>query len=303
MDMTQLRYFITVANTLNFTEAARRLGVTQPLVSHHIVELEKQLGGKLFLRSRHKVSLTEAGRRFLPQAAELVELADKAVFRFRRAQAGASGHLSISSLTTSSAVLAESLAAFAAKYPDITVDIDIGPGRRMGAIDERKYDLYFTPLEMMPAGDGYEYLVTHSDCLCLVFPSNHPLAHAPLDFARLGQERFISIAPSDSPALYERALEVCQVRGCAPNIVYQYDRVEAVVLAVGAGLGVSILPEALSRVFFAENVTFRRIPGEDAARPYVVAWGREMTNPAAALFVDTVRALFGEAAGEANTSA
>jgi DNA-binding transcriptional LysR family regulator len=125
-----------------------------------------------------------------------------------------------------------------------------------------------------------------------VFPSNHPLADQPLDFSRLEDERFISVAPSDNPSLYERVQRVCNNRGYHPNMVYQYDRVEAAVLSVGAGLGISILPEALSRVFYAENATFRQISGEDTARPYVVAWRRGSTNPAAALFVETVKGLF-----------
>lgn len=294
MDITQLRYFVTVARTLNFSESARRLGVTQPLVSHHIVELEKQLGGKLFVRSRHKVTLTDAGERFLPAATELVELADKAMFQFRQDQQGGSGHLSVTSLTTSSAVLASVLARFSAKYPDITVDIDVTPGQRQVlAMNEHRYDFHFAPLEMVPVGKTYDYVVTHSDHLCLVFPANHPLAEMPLNFDLLRNERFISIAPSDGPALYEKMREVCRVRGYEPNVVYQYDRVEAVVLAVGAGLGISILPEALSRVFYAENVRFRRIPGEDTARPYVAAWRKEASNPAAALFVETLKELFG----------
>ena len=146
---------------------------------------------------------------------------------------------------------------------------------------------------MIPVGKSYDFLITHSDHLCLVFPANHPLAELPLDFARLDRERFICIAPPDAPALYDRMREVCRARGYEPNVVYQYDRVEAVVLAVGAGLGISILPEALSRVFYAENVRFRRIPGEDTARPYVAAWRRDASNPAAARFVDTLRALLG----------
>jgi DNA-binding transcriptional LysR family regulator len=293
MDITQLRYFVTVAQTLNFSEAARRIGVTQPLVSHHIVELEKQLGGKLFLRNRHKVSLTEAGKRFFPAAVELVELADKAVFQFQQDQQGLSGHLSITALTTSSAVLSECLAAFAARYPDITVDIDVTPGQKeVIAMNDNRYDFHFVALEMLPVGEEYDYVVTHSDHLCLVFPSNHPLADAPLDFGLLEDERFISVAPSDNPSLHERVQRVCQARNYHPNLVYQYDRVEAAVLSVGAGLGISILPEALSRVFYAENATFRRIPGQDTARPYVVAWRKESTNPAAALFVETVKGLF-----------
>jgi DNA-binding transcriptional LysR family regulator len=295
MDITQLRYFVTVAQTLNFSEAARRIGVTQPLVSHHIGELEKQLGGKLFLRNRHKVNLTEAGKRFFPAAVELVELADKAVFQFQQDQKGLSGHLSITALTTSSAVLSECLAAFAARYPDITVDIDVTPGQKeVVAMNDNRYDFHFVAQEMLPVGEEYDYVVTHSDHLCLVFPSNHPLADAPLDFALLEEERFISVAPADNPSLYERVQRVCQARNYHPNMVYQYDRVEAAVLSVGAGLGIAILPEALSRVFYAENATFRRIPGQDTARPYVVAWHRGSTNPAAALFVETIKGLFAQ---------
>lgn len=294
MDITQLRYFISVAQTLNFTEAARRSGVTQPLISHHIVELEKQLGGKLFLRDRHKVTLTDAGSRFLPTAMDLVDLADKAVFQFRQDQLGQTGHLSIMSLTTSSAVLSEALAAFAKRYPSITVDINVAPGRRqISAMNDNRYDFHFAALKMVPVGETYDWVVTHSDCLCVVFPASHPLAREPLDFARLADERFISIAPSDGPALYDWMREVCRARSYTPNVVYQYDRIEAVVLSVGAGLGISILPEALSRVFYAENVVFRRIPGEDTARPYVAAWRKNATNPAAALFADTLRELYG----------
>lgn len=294
MDITQLRYFISVAQTLNFTEAARRAGVTQPLISHHIVELEKQLGGKLFLRTRHQVALTDAGRRFLPAAMELVDLADKAMFRFRQDQLGQAGHLSIMSLTTSSAVLSKALAAFAARYPDITVDINVAPGRRqITAMNDNRYDFHFAAQEMVPVGETYDYVVTHSDSLCVVFPAEHPLANEPLDFARFRDERFISIAPSDGPALYDWMWAVCRARGYEPNVVYQYDRIEAVVLSVGAGLGISILPEALSRVFYAENVVFRPIPGEDTVRPYVAAWRKNATNPAAALFVDTLRELYG----------
>ncbi len=293
MDVTQLRYFITVAQTLNFSEAARRLGVTQPLISHHVVELEKRLGGKLFLRSRHKVTLTEAGARFLPAARQIVELADKAAFQFRQDLQGGRGHLAITSLTTSSAVLSAALARFSAKYPDITVDIDVTPGQKqIMAMNDDLYDFHFAAKEMLPVGGGFDYVVTHSDHLCLVFPANHPLAEMPLDFSRLERERFISIAPSDGPALYDRMREVCRARGYKPNVVYQYDRVESVVLAVGAGLGISILPEALSRVFYAENVRFCRIPGEDTARPYVAAWRKDSSNPAAALFVETIRELF-----------
>jgi DNA-binding transcriptional LysR family regulator len=66
MDINQLKYFIAVAQTLNFSEAARRSGISQPSISHSISELEKQLGAQLFIRSKRNVMITDAGRSCCP---------------------------------------------------------------------------------------------------------------------------------------------------------------------------------------------------------------------------------------------
>jgi DNA-binding transcriptional LysR family regulator len=61
---------------------------------------------------------------------------------------------------------------------------------------------------------------------------------------------------------------------------------------VGAGTGISIIPEALRWVFYSENVKFLPIPDSDCLRTYVVAWHKGMTNPAAKLFLDVVKDIF-----------
>jgi DNA-binding transcriptional LysR family regulator len=206
---------------------------------------------------------------------------------------GYKGHISIAALTTSSAVLSRCLAAFSARYPDITVDINFTSGRsQVVAMNEEKYDFHFAVQEMVPAGDIFDYLVSNTDNLCMAFPKDHPLADQPLDFSKLTGERFIAVSENDGPALYGEIAKVCAARGYKPNITCQYDRAEAVLLSVGAGLGISIIPEAISRVFYAENVSFTRIPGDDTLRTYVIAWHRNMTNPAARLFLAVVRKLF-----------
>lgn len=294
MDINQLQYFISVAQTLNFSEAARRNNITQPSISHHIGELEKQLGTTLFLRSRKGVVMTDAGREFLPHAVEIVELAEKASFRLRQIEGGQRGHVSIAALTTSSAILSRCLTVFAERWPDITVDINFTSGRsQVLAMNEAKYDLHFAVSEMVPAGDTFEHLISHTDHLCLAMPKDHPLADQPLDFSKLQGERFIGVSETDGPTLYNGIMAVCKARGYTPNIVCKYDRAEAVLLSVGAGIGISIIPEALSRVFYAENVTFIPIPGNDTLRTYVVAWHKNLTNPSAKLFLEVVRELFG----------
>lgn len=293
MDINQLKYFISVAQTLNFSEAARRNSLTQPSISHHINELEKQLGCRLFVRDKRSVSLTEAGRAFLPNALEIVEISQKAAIELSSLETGRGGHISIAALTTSSAVLSKCLSAFSAAHPDVTVDINFTSGRTQTIVmNESKYDLHFAVEEMVPVGETFTTLHTNTDKLCLAVPADHPLAKGPLDFSKLGGERFISVSQTDGPALYGQIMKVCANRGYKPNITCQYDRAEAVVLSVGAGLGISIIPEALSRVFYSENVVFLPIDGDDALRNYVIAWQKPIVNPAVDCFLDIARSLF-----------
>lgn len=295
MDTTQLKYFISVAQTLSFSEAARRCGVSQPTISHGINELEKQLEAVLFLRSRQGVVMTEVGQELLPRALEMVELEEKTIFQIRQAEKGIHGSISISALTTSSMVLSKCLSAFTQKFPDITIDIEFTSGRsQVLAMNEKRYDFHFAVQEMVPAGESFESLVTHTDHLCVAFPANHPLADQPLDFSKLKNERFIAVSETDGPALYGEIQRVCQAHNYQPNVVCKYDRAEAVLLSVGAGTGISIIPEALRWVFYSENVKFVPIPDPDSVRTYVVAWHRHLTNPAAKRFLEVVRDLFPE---------
>lgn len=293
MDINQLKYFISVAQTLNFTEAARRNGITQPSISHHIVELERQLGCQLFIRSRRSVSITEQGRAFLPYAIEIVDTAEKAAFQLQKFESGSMGHVTIASLTTSSQILSRCLEVFSARYPDITIDINFTSGRsQVLAMNEAKYDFHFAVEEMIPGGDSFESLNTETDRLCVAFHDSNPLANEPLDFSKLRDQRFIAVSESDGPALYKEIVKVCHTRGYRPKTFHQFDRAEAVLLSVSAGLGISIIPEALTKVFYADHCIFKRIEGDDALRRYVVAWRRDISTPASKLFLDVVKELY-----------
>lgn len=297
MDINQLKYFISVAQTLNFSEAARRNGLTQPSISHHIGELEKQLQVQLFIRDKRSVTLTDAGRAFLPNAVEIVELAQKSALQLKKMDSGKSGHINIAALTTSSIILSRCLTAFSSAYPDVTVDINFTSGRTQALImNEAKYDVHFAMAEMVPAGETFAVLPAGTDRLCLALPKGHHLcaefAETGVDFSRLTNERFIACSQNDGPALYRQIMEVCAARGYTPNITCQYDRAEAVLLSVGTGLGISVIPEVLSHVFYSENAEFFPIDGDDTLRSYVIAWRRPITNPAVRRFTDMAAELF-----------
>jgi DNA-binding transcriptional LysR family regulator len=223
----------------------------------------------------------------------MVDIAEKTAFRIRQMELGKTGSVSISALTTSSALLSKTLAVFSQRYPEILTDIAFTSGRsEVMAMNEAKYDFHFAVREMVPAGESFDSVVSYVDRLCVAFPADHPMADRPLDFSKLAGERFIAVSESDGPALYNQIRQVCDARGYIPNVVCQYDRVEAVLLSVGAGTGIAIVPAALGSVFYSNNVKLVPIEGEDTTRTYVVAWHRNMVNPAAKHFLEIVQELF-----------
>ena len=297
MDINQLRYFISVAQTLNFSEAARRNGLTQPSISHHIGELEKQLGTRLFVRDKRSVTLTDTGRAFLPSALEIVELAHSSEMKLKKMETGRSGHLNIAAITSSSAMLYRALRAFNAAYPEVSVNISFNTGRHQTVtINEERFDIHFSMKEMVPGGEAFSILPLESDCLCLALPADHPLCPAfrenGIDFSRLKGERFIAFSENDGPMLYKQVLAVCKARGYTPQIFCEQECAEAVALSVGAGCGIALLSGNLKSVCYAENVALFPIEGDDARRDYVMAWRKNALNPVVQLFTKTVIPLF-----------
>ena len=95
MELRVLRYFLAVAQEENITKAAALLHLTQPTLSRQLMQLEEELGTKLFRRSQYRIILTEDGMLLRRRAQELVELADKTQREFSRRDAELSGEIAI----------------------------------------------------------------------------------------------------------------------------------------------------------------------------------------------------------------
>jgi DNA-binding transcriptional LysR family regulator len=123
-ELRQLRYFITTAEELNFTRAARRLYVVQQSLSGAIAQLEDELGIKLFERTTRRVELTEAGDALLPHARDALAAVDRGIDAVNAVIAGKRGRLRIGLAATSGLALTpELLQQFGDAYPDVQIEV------------------------------------------------------------------------------------------------------------------------------------------------------------------------------------
>ena len=123
MELRQLKYFLKVAETLNFSSASKELFITQSTLSQQIIQLERELDQKLFQRNSHEVMLTEAGHTLLPLARETVNSANTCVLRLQELKSLLVGELNIGVTFSFSAIATETLMDFLKKYPNVKLNV------------------------------------------------------------------------------------------------------------------------------------------------------------------------------------
>lgn len=177
MELRQLKYFIKVAETLSFSEAARLLFVTQSTLSQQIKQLEQDLDAQLLIRSSHSVALTEAGSELLPYAIATLHDADLCAARVNDLKNVLCGTLNIGVTYSFSPILTETLVTFMKAYPKVKLNIFYRPmAELMDMLRSRDVDfaLAFRPGEPMPDVDSHVLFQTY---LAAIVGDLHPLAN------------------------------------------------------------------------------------------------------------------------------
>ncbi|MDR2443528.1 MAG: LysR family transcriptional regulator, partial [Deltaproteobacteria bacterium] len=124
MELRVLKYYLTVAREENITKAAKILHLTQPTLSRQIMELEEELGVKLFKRSKHRIVITEDGLLLKQRAEEIVMMCEKTKGEFLKTEVGLTGEITIGSGEMYSfSYLADFLGEFKKIHPLIRYDI------------------------------------------------------------------------------------------------------------------------------------------------------------------------------------
>ena len=176
MELRQLKYFITSADTLNFTEAARQCFITQSTLSQQIKQLETELGVQLFERIGKRVFLTETGRDFLPYARQTVADADYGVQRIKDMEDLKTGRLCIGTTFGLSALITDAIARFSEQYPEVHLEVMfLKQDELIDAVRERKVDFALT-FEMMEKDDLLTEQPVKTYHLCAIVSDQNPLA-------------------------------------------------------------------------------------------------------------------------------
>lgn len=175
MELRQLKYFIQVAESLNFTLASKKLFITQSTISQQIKQLEEELDILLFDRREKKISLTEAGREFLPYATRVIQDAEYGKQRLLDLQNIRTGELAIGVNYSFSSLLTDAVIKFSKKYPGIKLDIQYKTvSELLDLLKKRKVDLVlsYTPLAKEKTIESRDLFETS---LSVVVHKNHPL--------------------------------------------------------------------------------------------------------------------------------
>jgi DNA-binding transcriptional LysR family regulator len=293
MELRHLRYFVAVAEELNFTRAADKLHLAQPSLTRQIHNLEKELGVRLFDRTRNQVSLTEEGRRFLVDARRLVTLSLESVKAVQQFSRGESGQLNLGYLFKFNFdLLPATLATFYRACPDIAVNLfDMPPAEQLRALEARKIDLGFVGLRPPTASKNMAALdwecIAHHNVVA-VLPTRHPLAKkSKIKLTDLKTVFFVAMSEETHPGSRAWLTGLCQQAGFTPRILQDVDLESGLMTFVAEGLGVTLAREQIKNLPHS-SVVFRPLATTVRA-DYWIAWHRENRSKALAQYIDIVK--------------
>src|SRR5512141_2668778 len=246
MELRHLRYFVAVADELNFTRAAKKLRVAQPSLTRQVHNLEAELGVRLLDRTQNRVSLTEEGRSFLVDARRLVALSLESVQAVQRFSRGESGQLNLGYLFKFDFdLLPATLTTFYRLCPEIAVNLfDMSPAEQLRALEARKVDLGFVGLRPRTASQNLAALtwecVAHHDVV-VVLPAHHPLAQKRTIMMRdLKAFFFVALSEQTHPGSHDWLRGLCEEAGFTPRILQDVELEAGIMTFVAEGLGVTL---------------------------------------------------------------
>ena len=289
MELRHLRYFVAVAETLHFGQAAARLRIAQPSLSHQIRQLEDDLQVGLLHRTKRRVELTDAGRLFLQESRDIIARADRATVIARRMGSIDTRRLRVGiGYCSDQSDIAALLGAFTAQHRGIQVETKtMSVPAQLAALVDGQLDIAF----VRPPVSDHSLMseVVIREALVVALPPKHRLvSRSRLPLSALGNELFI-LPPHDVvPVFHDAVLKACRAAGFIPHAPHEADHLHMVLGLVAAGAGVALVP-ASARKIQHDQVTYRALHPPPEKLETALAWRRDDKSPALAEFITTAR--------------
>jgi len=296
MELRHLRYFVAVAENLNFTRAAQRLHLAQPSLTRQIHNLEEEIGVRLLNRSKNRVVLTEEGRSFLVDARRVLALAEESVTAVQRLSRGETGQLDIGYLSNLNfELLPNTLGAFRQAFAHIALNLfDMTPAEQFRALEARKIDLGFVGLRFSKAAKDLQWASIGRHTTVAVLPAKHPLARQRrIRLEELKGMFFVGMSEKTHPGFREWLCETCQQAGFAPRILQDAELEAGLMTFVADGLGVTLAREQIEKLPHA-GVVFRPL-APPVKTDYWIAWNQDSDSRPLQQFIQIVKGLAGSA--------
>ncbi|MDD7648288.1 LysR family transcriptional regulator [Cloacibacillus porcorum] len=285
MDIKQLKYFVTVANEGQITKAAQKLFMAQPPLSRHIIELEKEIGKPLFLRTKKGLELTSAGEALLQKAQDLIfQIENLKYYINDDIPENLSGILKIGSLISCTPKLTDYLKKFASLHPHVTYKIwEDTPNNLLDLLYKREIELLFlrTPtfnagsLAVVPLAAEQFYLAvpaTMDSCPQRDYISLEEMAELPL----------IMLHDGKSIGYNELFINDFANLNIKPNIICQCSNSSLAIMLVFSGLGATIMPQQLLKHLPNKRTNIKRIEGVSSdTKPVVIFNPKQYISPMA----------------------
>jgi DNA-binding transcriptional LysR family regulator len=292
MDLKQLRAFLTVAEDLHFGRAAQRLGMSQPPLSQQIRALEEELGARLFERTSRRVELTEVGRLFEPEARRTLVQAERARQVAQMAQSGQRGRLRISFTASGPFVpcVSEALHAYRQRYPEVELTVsELHSYDQIDLLRQENLDIGMLRAATQPAlPEGLRARLLVEEELVVAVHKDHPFAiqsqpPSLLDCARMP---LVITTAAGAHSYYEDFFDRARAAGIALHIASEAAGLATLIGLVAAGVGVTLLPHALTRLR-VDNLVYRCLREPEMTRLWLLHGQRP--GPTAQAFIDSVQ--------------
>ena len=293
MTSNQLKYFVTAAETLSFTEAGKRHFISQTAITQHIQSLEEQLGVKLFVREKKRVQLTPAGEIFYMEAKAILERTRIAVDRARNAAEGISGSLRIGYVKGQGfSLISPLIRKFYLQNPSVIFSLfrqahlDL-----LMNVEQNRLDFVFNIAYGDTDLSGFSFKKISSDRLYAVLPPGHP--YAQLSSIRrydLRSEPFLLTKYYDDPAAKKYGSIIPDKfgeSGFIPKVDSRSSDAETLMILVSAGIGITILPESIVRTLGpSTDLSVIPLEGEHEHVDVLAIWKSDSANPVTQVFCD-----------------